>query len=985
MSEWKPLSALPDLRRISLVALDTEEKDGGLSAGRGSGWPWGDGHICGVSVAYSAGGTIQSHYFPIRHPDSPNFDRAQVFQWLRDHTAAGTRFVTQNGLYDWGWLRTDGGIAMPPSEQLEEIGALATLIDENRKRYSLAALCAWRGLPGKDETVLKQAAIAAGFPKRAKPQAFIWQLPARFVGPYAETDPAATLALFENLNPILDQEGTRGAYRLEVDLLPMCLEMRRRGIRIDTTAAEQHRDLLVGKRDAVLAELSEKLGVTIGMDELNHSAWRAEVFDQYGIAFPRTEKGNPSFTAGNSGWMPKHPHWLPQLIVKADKYNNAAVNFLETYILGHVVNGRVHAEIHPHRSDQGGTRSLRFSYSSPPLQLMPAHDEELAPLIRGVFLPEESETWAKCDVSQQEFRLICHYAFRHKLAGAQEAVERYRNDPGTDFHAFVAAMTGRDRQTSKSINFARAYGAGPGKFAAMIGKPLGEARVIFAEYDRTLPFVSELSRRCEEAVRRTGYLTLYDGARRHWNDWAPAGTWEKGAGPCPREEAETRVRDPKHSWYQRPLWRVDVRKAMNALIQGSAARHTKLWMRAVWREGIVPLLQMHDSLDLSVSSPEQAELVAQLGRDAVEFEVPMKVDIAYGGTWGDAKHSWEERNAAAAKSTVTVVQLPEPLTSKQNEEVPTAHKPQLDSFSAFELPFDHDSDEDPDLSDALKRVQPADLIAQPLRSGMMCCPFHEDRTPSLRIYPDHYHCFGCGAHGNQIDWLIAVEGMSRTNAIEYLKDWNGPPIEHKQVETNSNRNNALRLWTAAGPIAGTLAARYLAETRGIDLAALPATIDNALRFHPHCPFNGARHPCLLALMRDIVTDEPTGIHRIALTSDAHKIERWSLGKVGAVKLWPAGPQLVVGEGIETVLAAATRIPYEDAPLRPAWALGSSGPLGYLPVIPGVERLIILVDHDEVGITAALTCTERWTRAKRTVVRLMPDEAGADFNDLVLSE
>ena len=260
MSEWKPLSALPDLRRISLVALDTEEKDGGLSAGRGSGWPWGDGHICGVSVAYSAGGTIQSHYFPIRHPDSPNFDRAQVFQWLRDHTAAGTRFVTQNGLYDWGWLRTDGGIAMPPSEQLEEIGALATLIDENRKRYSLAALCAWRGLPGKDETVLKQAAIAAGFPKRAKPQAFIWQLPARFVGPYAETDPAATLALFENLNPILDQEGTRGAYRLEVDLLPMCLEMRRRGIRIDTTAAEERRDLFLRKRDAYLAQLSEKLG-----------------------------------------------------------------------------------------------------------------------------------------------------------------------------------------------------------------------------------------------------------------------------------------------------------------------------------------------------------------------------------------------------------------------------------------------------------------------------------------------------------------------------------------------------------------------------------------------------------------------------------------------------------------------------------------------------------------------------------------------------
>src|SRR5262249_29655743 len=135
-----------------------------------------------------------------------------------------------------------------------------------------------------------------------------------------------------------------------------------------------------------------------------------------GIVFPRTEKGNPSFTAGNSGWMPKHPHWLPQLIVKADKYNNAAVNFLETYILGHVVRGRVHAEIHPHRSDEGGTRSLRFSYSNPPLQLMPAHDEELAPLIRGVFLPEEGEIWAKPDISQQEFRFIVHYAARHNCA-----------------------------------------------------------------------------------------------------------------------------------------------------------------------------------------------------------------------------------------------------------------------------------------------------------------------------------------------------------------------------------------------------------------------------------------------------------------------------------------------------------------------------------------------------------------------------------------
>jgi putative DNA primase/helicase len=656
MSEhWTRVSALPDLRRIDSIALDLETKDGGLLAGRGSAWPWRGGYICGIGVAYRADGDIRSHYFPIRHPDSDNFDGEQVFQWLRDLFASGVRIIGQNTTYDFGWLRAEADITMPST--IEEIGALATLVDENRYQYSLDALCAWRGLPGKDVALLEQAVRAAGLaPKRKKKirvQEHIWQLPANVVGPYGEADPANTFALWESLNPILDQENTRAAYRLECDLLPMVLEMRRRGIRIDTAAAERARDLLLQKRDTVFAEMSEKLGVAVGMAEIGRTKWLAETFDQHGISYPRTEKGNPSFTAGNSGWMPHHPHWLPRLIVKADKYNNAAVNFLETYVLGHVVNGRVHAEIHPHRSDEGGTRSLRFSYSSPPLQLMPAHDEELAPLIRGVFLPEEGEVWAKPDLSQQEFRFIVHYAARHRLSKAAEAVALYRNDPHTDFHKLVSEWTERDRQISKGTNFAKAFGAGVRKFAAMIGKSETEAQAIYDRYDRELPFVSQLSQLCERIVRKQGYLTLYDGARRHWNQWAPGGTWKKGLGPCSREEAFERVRDPEHPWYRKPLYRTDTRKAMNALIQGSAARHTKLWMRACWREGVVPLLQMHDALDCSVSSSEQAERVAQLGREVVKLEVPMEVDLAFGRNWGDATHAWEELHTASEKPTIT--------------------------------------------------------------------------------------------------------------------------------------------------------------------------------------------------------------------------------------------------------------------------------------------------------------------------------------------
>jgi DNA polymerase len=266
------------------------------------------------------------------------------------------------------------------------------------------------------------------------------------------------------------------------------------------------------------------------------------------------------------------------------------------------------------------------------------------------------------------------------------------------------------------------------------------------------------------------------------------------------------------------------------------------------------------------------------------------------------------------------------------------------------------------------------------------CPFHEgDHTPSLQFYADHYHCFGCGAHGDAIDWLTNEEGMSRDEALAAIQAGDQPSLtatEDKAVKTE----RALALWYESRPIAGTLAACYLAETRGIDLAALPADIDAALRFHPRCPFGpGNRHPCLLALLRDAITDQPIGIQRIALTPKACKIERRMLGQSGTVKLWPAGPQLVVGEGIETVLAAATRVTYHGAPLLPAWSAVSTSLLEKFPVLAGVERLIILVDHDPAGKTAAACCTERWNRAGRTVVRLTPKRTGADFNDIVMPE
>jgi DNA polymerase I-like protein with 3'-5' exonuclease and polymerase domains len=981
---WHPLSELPDLRRAGVIALDTETKDDRLRADMGSGWPFRSGYLCGVSVAYRAEGETRGLYFPLRHPDTQNFAPEQVYQWARDHVAANVRFVTQNGLYDWGWLHTEADIGMPPGERLEEIGALSTMIDENRFKYSLDALCAWRGLPGKDETLLRQGIEALGLitNKRRKvvPQNYLWQLPARYVGPYAEADAINTLALFENLNPILDQEGTRNAYRLECDILPMVLAMRRRGIRVDLDAAARARDLLLHKRDAALAELSEKFGSAISMHEIQSRKWLVKTFDRQNIKYPCTEKGNPSFTAGKLGWMAGHAHWLPPLIATANKYNKVIADFLSK-LIDHTVNGRVHAEINPHRSEDNGTKSFRFSYSDPPLQQMPSRDEEIAPLIRGIFLPEEGEVWAKPDASQQEFRFVVHYAHQHKLRKAADAVARYRDDPDTDFHALAAGITKLDRTAAKAVNFAKIYGAGVRKFAAMIGKPLQEARRIYDQYDRELPFPRQLSGIYSARARDQGYITLYDGARRHFDRFAPGGKWQKHAGPCSLEEAQARLKDPNHPWHGRgPLHRADVHTALNALIQGSAARHTKLWMRACWREGIVPLLQMHDCLDCSVGSREQAEMVARLGEEAVKLDVSMRVDLKYGCNWGDAKHTWEELYQGASKPVPSAISAPHKVNGHA--------APATVLLTRLLIPQENEPET---LEQRLAKIPLVDLVDEQPINGKICCPFHEDDTPSLHVYRDHYHCFGCGAHGGHLDWLREVEGLDIDAAIDVIFHWQGRTSSPRRDSDVRMLKLALALWQAAKPIAGTPAIHYLAEVRGIDVAMLPT--DVPLRFHPRCPFGtGQRLPCLIALYRDVESEEPAGIHRIALTPDVMtggEVERRSLGrwpKPRAIKLWPAATILYLGEGIETVLAAATRLPYRDGTLmQPAWAAVSTGGIRAFPVLPEVAELRLLLDHDAAGEACAVPCRERWEAAGHKVTRLRPPQPGYDFNDVILEK
>ena len=283
------------------------------------------------------------------------------------------------------------------------------------------------------------------------------------------------------------------------------------------------------------------------------------------------------------------------------------------------------------------------------------------------------------------------------------------------------------------------------------------------------------------------------------------------------------------------------------------------------------------------------------------------------------------------------------------------------------------------------------LIGEQLVDGKLACPIHADRRPSLHVYADHFHCFSCGFRGDHVDWLMMIEEMTRAEALRVLASWDGPTAKPQAADDDKRTlDMALQIWNAAQPIAGTLAARYLAEVRKIDVDALP-TDDAALRFHPHCIFGKTSAPCLIACYRDVENDSFAGIHRIALTADVFtgaKVQRRTLGRWSsprAIKLWPVSDRLYLGEGLETVLAAATRLQYEDAPMRPAWAAGPGGMISRIAPVPGVKELILLVDHDAngVGEKHCNDCRQAWRVAGHKVTRLRPQRVGQDFNDLVI--
>jgi DNA polymerase I-like protein with 3'-5' exonuclease and polymerase domains len=640
-TEWVAPTEFPDLRKADEIAIDLETRDPDLKS-KGSGAISGNGEVVGIAVAVDG----YKNYFPIAHGEGPNMPRDQVLKWFKDVCESPATKIFHNAMYDVCWIRNLG---IKINGLIIDTMVAASLIDENRFSFTLNSL-SWVYLnKGKNESLLTNAAKERGL----DPKAEMWKMPASEVGAYAEEDAALTLELWHLFKKIIIEEDLQNIFNLETDLFPCLVDMRHLGVRVDIEKANQLKTALAIKEENLLQQIKIESGVDTQL-------WAArsieKVFQKLNLPYEVTEKtGAPSFT---KNFISKHNHPVVNMIAEARKINKVRTTFIDT-ILRHEHKGRIHADINQIRSDDGGTVTGRFSYSNPNLQQIPARDPDTGPLIRSLFIPEEGCKWGTFDYSQQEPRLVAHYALRFEYDSAQVIADSYENDPSTDFHQIVADMAEIDRKEAKTINLGLFYGMGKAKLQNELAVSKEKADELFNTYHGRVPFVKELMSGVMNAAQQKGRIKTLLGRRcrfpkyepilrgSDWGTFVPAADHEKmkelkEMGPYLLDENGDQEKDvdgkpKKNYWYKNGHRRAFTYKALNKLIQGSAADMTKKAMVDLYKEGLIGHIQIHDELDFSIESESQAAKIKQIMEQAVELKVPNKVDYESGPNWGEIK------------------------------------------------------------------------------------------------------------------------------------------------------------------------------------------------------------------------------------------------------------------------------------------------------------------------------------------------------------
>ena len=605
-TEWLPPESFPDLSRYDEIAIDLETKDPQLKT-MGSGSVTGRGEIVGVAVAVED----WSGYYPIAHEGGGNMDKKRVMEWFRIILNYPSTKIFHNAMYDVCFIRAAG---LDIKGKIVDTMIAGSLVDENRFRYDLGSMGRDYLGKGKNESVLKETADIWGVDAKSE----MYKLPAMYVGEYAEEDAKLTLSLWQEMKKEIQHQDIQSIFDLETELFPCLVDMRFLGVRVDIQAANELKEKLSSEEKECLLKVKKETGVDT---QIWAARSIAQVFEKLRLPFDRTEKTNsPSFT---KNFLQNHSHPVVKLIARAREISKAHTTFIDT-IIKHEHKGRIHAEINQLRSDQGGTVTGRFSYANPNLQQIPARNKELGPMIRSLFIPEDGCKWGVFDYSQQEPRLVVHYAALQNLYGVGDVLDSYK-DSNVDFHQIVAEMADIPRSQAKTINLGLFYGMGKNKLQAELGINKEKSDMLFRQYHSRVPFVKQLMDSVMKRAQNRGQIRTLLGRLCRFHLWEPN---QFGIHKALPHEAALQEHGPG-------IKRAYTYKALNRLIQGSAADMTKKAMINLHKEGITPHIQVHDELDISVSN--NADKIKQIMEESVVLEVPNKVDYESGPNWGTIK------------------------------------------------------------------------------------------------------------------------------------------------------------------------------------------------------------------------------------------------------------------------------------------------------------------------------------------------------------
>lgn len=653
---WKRPRDYPNFQYACAVGFDFEVKENDFE--NGPGWSRGKASICGGSIdLLFPDGTTYTEYRPIRHEiDSHlNFDPVQTVRYWTDVLQSPIPKFGANLIYDCGNATDEGIWVQGELHDCQYAEALLTQDDP----VALEFISQKYLKHGKKTNQLYEwCAKAYGGEANSKQRSNIYRTSPKLAGPYGEEDAALPRLNLAHQYKELHAQGLWNIYRMECELIPLWVIMRKVGCRVDLDAAEKMFNRLKREIRELEKQIHELCGKWVNV---NAPTELGPAYAALGIKTPITPKTEkPSITAP---WLMEQTDDLSQLVLQTRQLYKLKDTFIGSYIFKAHINGRIHGQFHPlrnegSRGEQGGTVTGRLSSSTPDLQNIPSRTE-LGREVMKMFIPDEGHVCMESgDYSQIEYRMFMHFAVGDR---SDEFRQRYIDDPKTDYHLLAQGAVKESsgiyiprkasevasgnfktgRLTIKEINFGMLFGLGLAKMCGMAKCPIEIGRVIREAYFKAMPMIKPSQKAFTNEAKIYGFITTVLGRRYRFDLWEAISEWD--------EDTQTYSRSYPLPYYQAvqeygQVQRAGTHRSMAGRCQGSAADMLKYCLWTALKSGVFnvigyPKLTVHDQLLRSVIdySPQQESAGAFFNwtmENALKLRVPVLFETGRAENWG---------------------------------------------------------------------------------------------------------------------------------------------------------------------------------------------------------------------------------------------------------------------------------------------------------------------------------------------------------------